>query len=137
MREKRLIKVGWPSTGGVWIAEFDTTWAGVDEEDNLVPEGEELGQLRMARTMDERCAILRDRFKAIFHRDLKSYNGYRFLNSWESKVTGEIGPLLRPNETIEIWRKAYYSFSQQNVGLAISSAGITTPKTDSATSHTS
>lgn len=78
MREKRLIKVGWPSTGGVWIAEFDRTWAGVDEEDNLVPEGEELGQLRMARTMDERCAILRDRFKAIFHRDLKSYNGYRF-----------------------------------------------------------
>lgn len=26
MREKRLIKVAWPSTGGVWIASFDTTW---------------------------------------------------------------------------------------------------------------
>ena len=37
IREKHLIKVGWPSTGGLWVAEFDTTWAGVDEEDNLVP----------------------------------------------------------------------------------------------------
>ena len=43
MREKRLTKVGWPSTGGFWIAEFDTTWAGVAEEDNLVPEDENLG----------------------------------------------------------------------------------------------
>lgn len=62
MREKRLIKVGWPSTGGVWISEFDTTWAGVDEEDNLLDWDEDLGRLRMARTMDERCNMLRDRF---------------------------------------------------------------------------
>jgi hypothetical protein len=63
MCEKRLIKVGWPSTGGgVWIAEFDTTWAGADEEDNLVPWDGDIGRLRMARTMDERCTILVDRF---------------------------------------------------------------------------
>lgn len=107
MPEKRLIKVGWPLTGGVWVAEFDTTWADVDEEDNLVPEDEKIGRLRMARTMDERCAILRDRFQATFYRDLKDYKGYGFFNSWESKETGEVGPLLQPNETIAIWRKAY------------------------------
>ncbi|KAL8767429.1 MAG: hypothetical protein Q9194_005988 [Teloschistes cf. exilis] len=66
MREKRIIKAGWPSTGGVWISEFDTTWAGVDEEENLL-EGGELARLRLARTMDERCAMLRDRFRGVFH----------------------------------------------------------------------
>ncbi|MCJ1258679.1 hypothetical protein MMC24_006512 [Lignoscripta atroalba] len=109
MAEKRLIKVGWPSTGGVWIAEFDTTWAGVDEEDNLVPSDEEIVLLRMARTMDERCAMLRDRFKATFYQDLNSYEGYGFFNSWELKETGEVGPLLQPCETRELWVKAYYS----------------------------
>jgi len=112
MREKCLIKVGWPSTGGVWVAEFDTTWAGVDEENNLVPEDEEIGRLRMARTMDERCAIVRDRFKATFYRNLKNYQGYGFFNSWESKESGEKGPLLHLDESIDIWRKAYYSFLQ-------------------------
>lgn len=66
LREKRLIKVRWPSTGEFWVAEFDTTWAGVDEEDNLVLWDEDIGRLRMARTMDERCAMLRDRFEATF-----------------------------------------------------------------------
>ena len=111
MREKRLIKVGWPSTGGVWVAEFDTTWAGVDEEDKLVPEDEEMGRLRMARTMDERCGILRDRFKATFYSDLEVYEGYGFCNSWESRQTGEVGPLLQPEETRDLWREAYYGFS--------------------------
>ena len=112
MAEKRLIKVGWPSSGGVWVAEFDTTWAGVDEEDKLVPEDEEIGRLRMARTMDERCGILRDRFKATFYSDLKTYEGYGFFNSWESRETGEVGSLLQPGETKDLWSRAYYSFSQ-------------------------
>ena len=112
MREKRLLKVGWPSSGGVWLAEFDTTWAGVDEEDKLVPYDEEIGRLRMARTMDERCAMLRDRFNAKFYRDLKDYEGYGFFNSWGWKETGEVGPLLQPDETRKIWVKAYYSVGQ-------------------------
>ena len=57
MREKRLIKAGWLSTGGVWITEFDTTWTGVDKE------GVEIGRLRMTRTMGERCALLRSRLR--------------------------------------------------------------------------
>jgi len=106
MREKRFVKVGWPSTGGLWVAEFDTTFAGVDEEDNLLPDDEGAGRLWMARTMDERCAILRDRFKATFHKDMKDYKGYAFLNSWETKEVGEVGPLLQPEETIRLWSEA-------------------------------
>ncbi|KAL9611327.1 MAG: hypothetical protein Q9167_004010 [Letrouitia subvulpina] len=111
MREKRLVRVGWPSTGGVWVAEFDTTWAVVDEEDNLVPEWEDLGRLTMARTMDERCKLLRDRLRARFYGDLRDYEGYGFFNAWEWKEDGEVGPLLQPAETVEAWSNAYYSFS--------------------------
>lgn len=104
MREKRLLKVGWPEGegGGVWIAEFDTTWAGVDEETNLLPEDEELGRLRMMRTMDERCVMLRDRFRGRFYSDLREYEGYGFFNSWTERRTGEVGPLLKPEETREM-----------------------------------
>ena len=108
MREKRLVKVGWPMSGGVWVAEFDTTWAGVDEEHNLVPDDQEIGILRMARTMDERCRMLRDRFGAKFYTDLNDYHGYGFFNSWEWKETGEVGPLLKPGETVKLWRDAHY-----------------------------
>lgn len=73
-----------------------------------MPWGEETGRLRMARAIDERCAILRDRFEATFYRDLKSYEGYGFFNSWESKETEETGPLLQPDETHDMWLKAYY-----------------------------
>jgi hypothetical protein len=106
MREKRFVKVGWPSTGGLWVAEFDTTFAGVDEEDNLLPDDVGAAQLRMARTMDERCAILRDRFKATFYEHPRDYKGYAFLNSWETKEAGEVGPLLQPDETARLWAGA-------------------------------
>ncbi|KAL8725104.1 MAG: hypothetical protein Q9181_006539 [Wetmoreana brouardii] len=112
MREKRLIKVGWPSTGGVWVVEFDTTWAGVDEEENLLPWDEDLGRLRMTRTMDERCAMLRDRFKGTFYTHLREYRGYGLFNDWEVKMTGEVGPLLLPDETREIWLKALSSLNR-------------------------
>jgi hypothetical protein len=106
MREKRFVKVGWPSTGGLWVTEFDTTFAGVDEEDNLLPYDQGAARLRMAQTMDERCTILRDRFKARFYENVKDYKGYAFLNSWEMKEIGEVGPLLQPEETIRLWREA-------------------------------
>lgn len=107
MREKRLIKIGWPSTGGVWIAEFDTTWTGVDEEDKLVSYDEDLGRLRMTRTMNERCNMLRDRFEATFYSDLKNYEGYGFFNNWESRQTGEVGPLLQLDKTSDFFWEAH------------------------------
>ncbi|KAL8747441.1 MAG: hypothetical protein Q9190_000702 [Brigantiaea leucoxantha] len=118
IREKRWVKVGWPSDGeGAWIAEFDTTWAGVEEEENLLPYDEETGQLRMARTMDERCEMLRARFRARFYRDLdREYNGYGFFHAWGDKARmmgrGEVGRLLSPKETIELWSRARMGTSE-------------------------
>lgn len=69
VREKRFVKVGWPSAGGLWVVEFDAKFAGVDEEDEvdkLLMENEGPARLRMARTMDERCVILRYRFNDTF-----------------------------------------------------------------------
>jgi hypothetical protein len=102
MRERRWVSVAWPSTGGggegggLWVAEFDTTLWGIVEETNLVPA--ESARLKLARTMDERSRVLRDHFKAKFYRDVRDYSGYAFLNSWDEKETGEVGPLmpLRP-----------------------------------------
>ena len=108
MREKRLVKVAWPSTGGAWIADFDTTWAGVDEEDRLLPDDVEMGQLKMARTMDERSALLRDRFEARFYADVKDFEGYAFFNCWDIKTGGEVGPLLLPHEAHELWISRLY-----------------------------
>lgn len=85
------------------MAEFDTTWAGVDEEDNLLPD--DAGRMRMARTMDERCSILRDHFSSKFYRDLEHYDGHAFLNTWQAKETGEVGPLLQLDETLELWTR--------------------------------
>ena len=106
LREKRWVKVGWPGTGGFWVSEFDTTWAGVDDEENLPP-NEGLARVRMARTMDERCQILKDWFKGKFYKSVKDYEGYAFLRAWEWKSTGEVGrPLLTPDETVEQWAES-------------------------------
>jgi hypothetical protein len=105
MREKRFVKVAWPSTGGLWVAEFDTVFAGVDEEDNLLPEAP--SRLQMARTMDERSDILRDYFGATFYKALEDYKGYAFLKAWEEKDSGEVGPLLQPDETVSLWKQGY------------------------------
>lgn len=107
MREKRCIRVGWHSAGGLWVSEFDTTWAGVDEEDNLPPD-EGLARVNLARTMDERCAILKEKFRAKFYRTLNDYEGQGFLRAWEWKTTGEVDRnLLTPQETVEQWRESF------------------------------
>ena len=91
MRERRWVSVGWPTTGGLWVAEFDTNLPGIMEDDNLLPF--DSARLKLARTMDERCELLRDCFRATFYNDVRDYKGYAFLNSWEGKETGEVGPL--------------------------------------------
>jgi hypothetical protein len=50
--------------------------------------------LKLARTMDERSQVLRDHFRPKFYDDVREYKGYAFLNSWEEKETGEVGPLM-------------------------------------------
>ena len=112
-REKRDVRVGWPSSGGgVWVGEWDWTWAGIDDEEEhlLPPDDVSLGKLRMARTMDERCMLLRDRFQAAFYSNVEDYQGYAFLNSWAAKTTGEVGALLQPQETATLYWDAYYNW---------------------------
>lgn len=107
MREKRWVKVGWRSTGRLWVSEFETTWSTVDEEENLAPE-EGLARVKLARSMDERCRILRDRFRGRFYASLDHYEGYAFLRAWEWKQTGEAGlKLMTPEETIQHWKESY------------------------------
>lgn len=87
------------------MSEFDTTWADVDEEENLPPD-EGLARVKMARTMDERCQLLRDHFRGKFYQSVEGYEGYAFLRAWEWKYTGEAGlSLLTPEETFEEWRR--------------------------------
>jgi len=92
MRERRWVSVAWPTTGGLWVAEFDTTLWGIIEDDNLLPC--KSARLKLARTMDERSQVLRDHFRPKFYDDVREYKGYAFLNSWEEKETGEVGPLM-------------------------------------------
>jgi hypothetical protein len=101
MREKRWVRVGWPSTGGLWVSEFESHWGGVDE-DNLPPEG--MAGINLARSMDERCRILRDRFRGKFYESVNDYKGYAFLTAWQWKWTGEVSKnLLTPQETTREW----------------------------------
>ena len=92
MRKRRFVSVAWPTTGGLWVAEFDTTLWGIEEEENLVPP--DAAKLRLARTIDERSQVLRDHFNAKFYEDVGDYKGYAFLNSWGEKEIGEVGALM-------------------------------------------
>lgn len=70
-------------------------FAGVDEEGNLLPEDEGAG---LAMYTPAR-SILGDLLRV-----LKDYKGHAFLDCWETKDTGEVGPLLQPEETVRLWR---------------------------------
>ncbi|KAI9892735.1 MAG: hypothetical protein M1814_001155 [Vezdaea aestivalis] len=103
-RERRWVCVGWPTAGksedgagagGLWVAEFETMGPGWEEGDDIKPQ--DTARLRLARTMDERCEMLKTRFGAKFHKSLEDYDGLAFLKSWETKDTGEVGPLEKEN----------------------------------------
>ncbi|PPJ56863.1 hypothetical protein CBER1_09990 [Cercospora berteroae] len=102
-RESRWICVGWPSTGGLWVAEFDMTWGFGLDEDDLPPSELALARVRLARTMDERCHLLKTLYGATFYQKLEDYNGQGFLTAWEWKRGGEVGDLLMPEQTRERW----------------------------------
>lgn len=93
-RERRWVKVGWPSEprGGVWVAEFDSDMYGIEEEEDLVPE--DAARVMLARNMDERCEVLRT-IGGRFFASLEEYEGHAFLKAWEEKVEGEVGPLVK------------------------------------------
>jgi hypothetical protein len=86
-RERRWISVGWPSTGGLWVSEFEKQTPGEcdeNEDHELAPY--ELAHLRLARTMDERCQILQEHFSGQFYPSLEEYDGYGFLKTWDEQM---------------------------------------------------
>lgn len=78
--ERRWMTIGWPTSGGFWVA----------EDDGGPPD--EAGSLSLAKTMDERCQILREQFSARFYEDVKDYQGFDSLDRGEEReveVSGE------------------------------------------------
>lgn len=113
MRERRWVRVGWESYsdstrtvdalstqaadsftgGGFWILERDTNWMGIIEPDNMVPV--DAGKLVPAKTMEERCKILRG-MGAKHYPNLAAYESKKtFLRAFEWKTEGEVGALKR------------------------------------------
>ncbi|KAI1843513.1 hypothetical protein JX266_010339 [Neoarthrinium moseri] len=94
LAERRWVSVGWPSDcgGGCWIAEYDTPLYKMLEPKNLVPT--EAAQVYLARTMDEKCAILQ-RLGARHYQNIEQYDGVACVNAWETKTSGEVGPLVK------------------------------------------
>ena len=108
LRERRWVKVGIEQQryddgrgvgdgrdgGGFWILDRDHNWPGIIEPYNLVPV--DAARLRLARSMEERCVILKG-MGAKFYRDLEDYNiggeATTFVRAWEWKWGGEVGEL--------------------------------------------
>lgn len=91
-RERRWVKVAWPSTGGLCVAEFDTNIAGFEEEDNRLPD--DAARVLMARNMDERAKLIMHIGGRFFAR-VEGYEGWACIRAWEHKTDGEVGPLVK------------------------------------------
>ncbi|KAB5533641.1 hypothetical protein GE09DRAFT_1144627 [Coniochaeta sp. 2T2.1] len=102
LMERRWVAVAYPDGrrgpeggGGLWVAEFDTVMVWLLEEDNLVPA--EAPQVQLARNMAEKVEILK-RIGGKFYASLEDYErggGKACLNSWATKTTDEVGPLVK------------------------------------------
>jgi hypothetical protein len=88
--ERQWVCVGITSGEGLWVAEYDTALPFIQDKHNLKPE--DSAKVLPARTMDERCSILKG-MGAKFYENIEQYDGTACLRAWEKKTTGEIGPL--------------------------------------------
>lgn len=98
LMERRWVSVGWPSEGrgDFWVAEYDQALYKILEPKNMLPS--EASQVHLARTMDEKCAILQG-LGAKHYQSIKEYQGATCLNAWEEKTSGEVGPLVKHSIT--------------------------------------
>ena len=65
-KELRLVWFGWLENGGLLLLEGENMEA-----------PEDIGRLRMATTMEERCAVMRKRFEVVVFEDPKMYDGLK------------------------------------------------------------
>ncbi|KAL8790633.1 MAG: hypothetical protein Q9213_000481 [Squamulea squamosa] len=110
LRERRWVKVGWEGPaalgtqgdqnagGGLWVLDCEITMPGICDDENLVPE--DAGKLALARSMEERCQIMKMMGAKFYHRleDFENFvEGSRstFLRAWEWKYEGEVGELVK------------------------------------------
>lgn len=94
-RERKWVRVGWlgEPEGAFLELSYAISMYGCDEDhEDVVPD--DAARLMLARTMKEKCEIL----KAIGARHYSSleryYDGRTFLRSWEWKTEGEVGQLV-------------------------------------------
>jgi hypothetical protein len=88
--ERQWVCVGITSSEGLWVAEYETALPFMQDKHNLKPE--DSAKVLLARTMDERCSILKG-MGAKFYENIEQYDGTACIRAWEKKTTGEIGPL--------------------------------------------
>lgn len=93
-RETSQLVVGWPSTGGLWVACLEHCYFRINQYERTHHSPDEAVLLRLARNMDEKCQVLRDHFEAKFYEGVQDVEGHNFVNSWETKIHGEVGPMM-------------------------------------------
>jgi len=89
--ERGWVSVGYPTSGGLWIAEYNTFAHGMQETDNVPVDAM---RVSLAKTMDVKCEILKS-IGAKFFASLEQYDGAACLRAWEEKTQGEVGPLVQ------------------------------------------
>lgn len=89
--EQRWVSVGL-AEDGLWVLEYDRSMYHARETQNLVPP--KVSRVMLAKTMQERCEILKDMGATFFQRP-NNYTGLACLNAWKTKMSGEHGRLVK------------------------------------------
>lgn len=79
--------------GGLWVLEYDTSIFSVMEPKNLQPG--DTGRVTLARTMEERCEILKAMGASFFPSPDLYEGGAACVAAWKRKTEGEVGPLVK------------------------------------------
>jgi hypothetical protein len=98
-KEGLCVRVGWPSTGGLWVVEWDDPSFEELCDDSIGIFGgarysDKGGLVGLARDMDERCEII-ERIGGKFYACLEDYDGHACLRAWEEKTTDEARRLVQ------------------------------------------
>ncbi|KJX96488.1 hypothetical protein TI39_contig622g00008 [Zymoseptoria brevis] len=92
--ERRWVRVAWPSepAGSLCVLECERVICG--RRGNEVHRPRQAGSLTLARTMDERCEMLKVFGRRVFE-SIAEYKGETFLKAWEGGYDGEGHGLVR------------------------------------------